>query len=154
MCKEDLLNRLLGTWQLVSSVVHFENGVFYDQFGHNPSGFLIYTADGYVSAVLGASNRPLLATNEPGIATDAEFASEASNFIAYCGRFTVDDKTKSVSHEMAACLFPNWVGLSEKRAVTFIDDQLILLTDFRTRCDDGRRYQVEVTWKRPAQSAT
>ena len=83
MSKEGLRNRLLGTWQLVSSVIRFEDGEFRDQLGYDPSGFLIYTAEGYVSAVLGASNRPLLATNDPGIATDAEFASETSSFLAY-----------------------------------------------------------------------
>jgi len=40
--------------------------------------FLIYTAEGYVCTVSGAKNRPALAINDPGIATDAEFASEAN----------------------------------------------------------------------------
>ena len=78
MSKEELRTRLLGTWQLVSSVIRFEDGEFRDQLGYEPSGFLIYTAEGYVCAVLGAKNRLALATNDPGIATDAEFASEAS----------------------------------------------------------------------------
>jgi hypothetical protein len=47
MSKEELRNRLLGTWQLVSSVIRFEDGEFRDQLGHEPSGFLIYIAEGY-----------------------------------------------------------------------------------------------------------
>jgi len=57
MSKEELRNRLLGTWQLVSSVIRFEDGEVRDQLGHEPSGFLIYTANGYACAELGARNR-------------------------------------------------------------------------------------------------
>jgi hypothetical protein len=149
MSKEELRNRLLGTWQLVSSVIHFEDGEFRDQLGYEPSGFLIYTAEGYVCAVLGAKNRPALATNDPGIATDAEFASEASSFLAYCGRFTVDDEGQAVTHGIEVCLFPNWVGHSEHRTVHFVGEQLVLLTDSRTQ-SNGRKFNVEVTWRRPA----
>jgi hypothetical protein len=39
MSKEGLRNRLLRTWQLVSSVIRFEDGGFRDQFGYAPSGF-------------------------------------------------------------------------------------------------------------------
>ena len=39
MSKEELRNRLFGTWQLVSSVIRFEEGEFRDQFGYEPCGF-------------------------------------------------------------------------------------------------------------------
>jgi len=39
MSKKELRNRLFGTWQLVSSVIRFEEGEFRDQFGYEPSGF-------------------------------------------------------------------------------------------------------------------
>jgi Lipocalin-like domain len=149
MSKGDLDKRLLGTWQLVSSVIRFEDGEFRDQFGRAPSGFLIYTADGYVSAVLGASNRPKLATDDPGIATDAEFASEASSFLAYCGPFTADDERQAVTHGIEVSLFPNWVGHPQSRTVRFAGDQLVLLTDSHMQ-SDGRKFKVEVTWRRPA----
>jgi hypothetical protein len=38
--KEELRNRLLGTWQLVNSVIRFDDGEFRDQLGKEPSGFL------------------------------------------------------------------------------------------------------------------
>jgi hypothetical protein len=103
------------------------------QLGDEPSGFLVYTAEGYVCAVRGASNRPALATNDPRIATDAEFAIEASSFLACCGRFTVDDERQAVTHGMEVCLFPNWVGHSENRSVHFVGEHLVLLTDSRTK---------------------
>jgi len=34
MSKEELRTRLLGTWQLVSSVIRFEDGEFRDQLGY------------------------------------------------------------------------------------------------------------------------
>ena len=57
MSKEGLRNRLLGTWQLVSSVIRFEDGEFRDQLGYDPSGFLIYTAEGgWLTGVAAASS--------------------------------------------------------------------------------------------------
>src|SRR5256885_13623285 len=41
MSKEGLRNRLLGTWQLVSSVIRFEDGEFRGQLGYDPSGLVI-----------------------------------------------------------------------------------------------------------------
>jgi len=78
MSKEELRTRLLRTWQLVSSVIRFEMESFETSWLMSLPVFLIYTAEGYVCTVLGAKNRPALAINDPGIATDAEFASEAN----------------------------------------------------------------------------
>jgi hypothetical protein len=97
MSKEELWNRLLGIWQLVGSVIRLEDGERRDQLGDEPSGFLIYIAEGYVCAVPGASNRPALAASDPGIATDAEFAQEASSFLAYCRRLSVDGEEQSAT---------------------------------------------------------
>ena len=45
MSKEELRNRLLGTWQLVGSVIRFEEGDFETSLVMNFLGFLIYTAE-------------------------------------------------------------------------------------------------------------
>jgi len=45
MSKEALRNRLLGTWQLVGSVIRFEEGDFETSLVRNLPGFLIYTAE-------------------------------------------------------------------------------------------------------------
>jgi hypothetical protein len=131
MKKEELRSRLFGTWQLVSSVMRREDGEIRDQLGHEPSGFLNYPAEGYVRAVLGARNRPALATNDTGIPTGAEFASEISSFLTSCGLFTVDAFGQAVTHVVEVCLFPNWVGHSENKTVHFVGEQLTLLTDSR-----------------------
>ena len=57
--------RLLGTWQLVSAVIRFEDGELRNRFGDDAYGFLIYSADGYVSAVLGARDRAAIASDVP-----------------------------------------------------------------------------------------
>jgi len=45
-------NRLIGVWSLVAYTHESENGDETDPFGPSPQGFLIYTADGFVSAQL------------------------------------------------------------------------------------------------------
>src|ERR1700733_207286 len=56
----DLRGRLLGTW-----VIRFEDGELRNRFGDDAYGFLIYSADGYVSAVLGARDRAAIASDVP-----------------------------------------------------------------------------------------
>jgi hypothetical protein len=149
MSDPDLQKRLQGTWQLVSCVIRFEDGEFLDQFGHDPSGFLIYSPDGYVSAVLGAKNYPTIATSDAGEATVAKLAGGAPQFIAYCGRFTVDDETHTVTHAIQVSLLPDWIGRSEVRTIRFAGEQIVLVTASQT-LGDGRRFKVEITWRRPA----
>ena len=45
-------DQLIGTWKLVSAKITTDNGEVRDSWGPNPAGFLTYTADGRVSAIL------------------------------------------------------------------------------------------------------
>jgi Lipocalin-like domain len=51
-------NRLVGVWRLVTYSGEHENSDETQPFGPNPRGFLIYTADGFVSAQLMKPGRP------------------------------------------------------------------------------------------------
>jgi|ERR1700734_1057654 len=140
--------RLLGTWQLVSAVIRFEDGELRNQFGDDAYGFLIYSADGYVRAVLGARDRAAIASDAPAKTTDAESAGEEVRFLACCGPFTVDEERSAVKHSIEVSLSPSWLGREEMRAASFVGEQLVLTTDSRLS-RDGRMSRVEVTWKRP-----
>jgi hypothetical protein len=147
MNQQKLLEKIEGTWRLVSAVRKFEDGEIADRLGPGATGFLTYTPDGYMSAQLQAADRPLFQLSDPLDGTPAELASAASGYISYCGRYSVDESTQTITHEIAISLFPNWAGQHQKRIARFSGNQLILST--LPTLSQGRRAISELIWERP-----
>jgi hypothetical protein len=83
--KSDYANRLIGVWGLVSYVDEHEDSDDIQPFGPNPHGFLIYTADGFVSAQLMKPGRPAFHSADWHHGTLQEYEASGSGYIAYCG---------------------------------------------------------------------
>lgn len=121
----------VGTWRLLDySFVH-EDGVIEHPWGTNVLGYLLYSAEGYMSGNLSPANdwtsrRARLAAALK--AHDVRLASRAGrrDYIAYTGRYTVEGDT--ITHHVEASLFPNWVGRPEIRYYNFEGDTLTLRT--------------------------
>src|SRR5260370_16213393 len=109
---------LIGAWELVSAVERdVETGVENNILGERPLGFILYTPDGYMSAQLqGPARAPF---EEGDLLRDSpeEYVAARRRYIAYSGRFFVDEAKRSLSHEMAVSFFPNWVGQRQVRLV-------------------------------------
>lgn len=86
---------------------------------------LIYSPDGYMSAMLMRTGRAPFATNDWFRPTDGELA-EASAFIAYNGTFSIDEPSGTVEHRISLSYFPNWIGQKQVRLVVNAADDLIL----------------------------
>jgi hypothetical protein len=130
MSEKSLREQLVGTWSLSSFVERdIETGVENHPFGKRPLGLILYTPDGYVSAQLQRPERPPFADGDILRATPEEYAAAGSSYIAYSGRFFVDEDKKSLSHEMAVSLFPNWFRQRQVRLVEVNGETLRLSTD-------------------------
>ncbi len=143
-----LSQRIKGTWRLLSAVHEAQDGTRVDQLGPGATGFLIYTDDGYVSAHMQAMNRGRFGGDDPFEGSLAEFKAAASGYIAYCGRYTLDENTSVLTHEMAVSLFPNWVGGRQQRIATFQDGNLVLRTGTPMPSRDGQAAVITLTWER------
>src|SRR4029077_7822907 len=93
-------------------------------FGEHPLGLILYTPDGYVSAQLQRPERPPFADEDLLHATPDEYAAAGRSYVAYSGRFFVDERKKSLSHEMAVSFFPNWLGQRQVRLVEVNGERL------------------------------
>lgn len=138
---------LIGGWVLEEAVQQFDDGEVRDEFGANAHGYLCYTAEGVVSAVLGASDRTYAAAADPQDSTAREYQEAAQHFIAYAGRFTLDSPDGDITHLIEASLFPNWEDTAQKRHARLDGDTLTIVASNRTDAA-GRRFHVELTWKR------
>lgn len=122
----------VGTWRLLDYSFIHEDGVIEHPWGTDVRGYLLYSAEGYMSGNLSpandwASRRARLTAALR--AHDVRLAGRAAgrrDYIAYTGRYTVDGNT--ITHHVETSLFSNWVGRPELRYYNFEGDTLTLRT--------------------------
>jgi hypothetical protein len=100
-----------------------------------------------MSAQLQRPERPPFAEGDLLRATPEEYAAAGSSYVAYSGRFFVDEGKKSLSHEMAVSFLPNWVGQRQVRLVELSGGRLQLRTDGPQRLN-GVLKTVTLSWRR------
>jgi len=140
---------LVGTWKLVSWSGVTEKGVVNDEaYGRNPTGFLTYTSDGRMIAVLTNGGRKALSNSRWNLAPPEERAEAFATSFAYAGTFTL--KGDKVIHHVEACTFPNAVNTDFVRIITKLQSSGVTLrttTPFLGR--DGVQYAYsELVWER------
>ncbi len=118
-------NTLVGTWKLESATITTDKGEVRNSWGAHPIGFLTYTEDGRMSAILTLDDRKPLSVSDFISAPASERAEAFASMTAYAGRYTFTGK--EVIHHVQAASMPNDVGNDLKRSVTLDGDRLVLL---------------------------
>jgi hypothetical protein len=119
-------NRLIGVWALVSYIDEQQDREDVHPFGPEPQGFLIYTADGFVSAQLMRPDRPLFSSSDLHNGTLEEYRASGSGYIAYCGIYEVDQEKATVTHIPSVSLLPNLIHGRQCRSIDLQGDRLVL----------------------------
>lgn len=141
------INDLVGAWRLVSVIEIFEDGERRPEFGPHADGYLSYSPNGIVSAVLGSMDRKPSGVADPQSATTVQLAGMAREFIAYAGPFTIDEATNTVTHHIDVALFTDWQAGDQVRHFRAENDRLIAEGSPRTSTD-GRTFHSELLWAR------
>jgi hypothetical protein len=137
-----LAERLAGAWSLVSYEALGADGSVGHPMGRRVAGLLAYTPDGFMSVqIMSADRRPW---GRPG--TDADRADAAAGYLAYAGRYEIDEDAATVVHHVAVSLVPNWVGSAQRRSIALSGDGLEL-TGAPTVID-GERRTPRLSWRR------
>ena len=137
-------NPFVGTWRLVSSEVRSADGHISYPRGRNPVGYIIYSEDGYMSAVIMPANRPKFAAETLIEGSTDEKAAAADTYLSYCGKYEVQGE--KVIHRVEASLFPNWIGTALERTFQLDGNRLILIPP--PRLVNGRQQTSHLTWER------
>ena len=139
-------SRLVGTWRLVSMEVREAAGGASYPFGRDAVGYLLYSADGYMSAAIMTAGRPAFAAGDILGGSVEERAGAAATYISYAGRYEV--RGDRVVHHVEVSLFPNWVGGTQERFCEFIGERLALNTGPMAVAGAMRR--AYLVWERAA----
>jgi hypothetical protein len=127
--KPTLRDAVLGAWELVSFVARdVATGGDRQPLGSAPRGLILYTADGYMSAQLAES--------------------DMSEYISYGGRYSVNEETSTLHHDVTISMMPELLAQPQFRNASIDGD---LLTLSATRADDaGVTTHSRLVWRRPS----
>lgn len=117
---------IVGAWSLISFDVDESGGARKPRFGPDPVGYLIYSADARMAAVLAGTHRPPL-KSPAGTSTSEENRSDAlRNFLAYAGRYDV--RGDRVFHRVEVSAFTDLVGVTLERQFKIVGQTLTIRT--------------------------
>ena len=113
--------------------------------GKDAIGYLVYSADGYMSGLIMRADRARFSSENPTTVSVEEKAAAADSCVGYCGRYDVSEG--SVVHHTEVSTVPNWVGVDQKRSLHLEGDTLTLSEPWPFT-QGGKRVISHVTWVR------
>jgi hypothetical protein len=128
----------IGTWKLVDYSFLHEDGTVEKPWGDHVVGYLLYSAEGYMSGNLSPASRrhKVEQADSP--------PRRKRDYIAYAGPYTVEGDT--VTHHVEVSLFPNWLGTAQLRYHERKGDMLTLRTP--PISSGGGTVAVQLIWKK------
>lgn len=122
----DLRNELVGAWRLVSTEQRMADGTRRPSplYGKDGIGYLIYSESGRMCAMLTDPTRPKWKLEDAP--STNELHAVADHFVAYCGRYEVNQAESYVIHDVEMDVVPNNVGGKLKRYISLAGNKLIL----------------------------
>jgi Lipocalin-like domain len=112
--------RMVGTWTLVSLS---GDGAASAPFGNEPKGRMTIDAEGHFSIIIRHADLPKIASNNRLTATGTEGQAIVQGSIAYFGTLTFGEGAEVTAH-IASSTFANADGESQRRVVTFREDEM------------------------------
>jgi hypothetical protein len=123
-----LRDAVLGAWELVSFVARDTvSGQERHPLGTVPRSLIVYTADGFMSAQLARS--------------------DMGEYVAYGGRFTVDDQASVLHHDVTMSMMPELLAQPQFRQAS-VDGDLLTLSATTTDAH-GTATDARLVWRRP-----
>lgn len=129
----------IGTWKLADYSFLHEDGSVEKPWGNHVTGYLLYSAEGYMSGNLSPAGR-----RRNREETESQRSRRKRDYIAYAGPYTVEGDT--VTHHVEVSLFPNWLGTAQLRYHKLEGDTLVLRTPPIPSGD--KVVAVQLTWHR------
>jgi hypothetical protein len=137
-------NPLLGTWKLKSFVRDVTaTGERIHQFGERPSGYLSYSADGLMNAIVTSDNR-----TRPREAhlTDEDRVKLHRTMVAYAGTYTLEDD--KVTHHIDVSSNEWSTGTNEVRFYKIEGNILTITTPPNRSLLDGGEGRTIAVWEK------
>ena len=144
MSQIDDEDRLVGSYRLEVFRDIADDGEVRTPLGPDPVGYILYSAERWMTCVLTAAGRANFSGGDILSGTDEERIAAFATSSGYAGRWHIEDGL--VVHELEAATFPNWVGTVQRRPYELDGEQLRLYPPRMLM--DGKMRRSEVIWTR------
>ena len=132
-------NPLVGVWQFDREVDSQADGKVVATVSSNQKhGFIVYTADMFVTAIIMPSRRSWILES----ATRHQLAASADDGTAYAGRYEINRLTQSVTHVLSVSFEPAYEGQRLVRNFKLNGDTLYLSGTYSSH---GKTFSFTVT---------
>jgi len=118
----------VGMWKLVSYEFRLLDGQEVYPYGRDAVGILMYSAGGHMCVQIMRAHRLNFASGDRLMGTAEEIKSAYEGYAAYYGTYEVNPEEGTVTHRVEGNLFPNWVGVDQKRFFELSNNMLTLST--------------------------
>lgn len=141
-------NSLVGVWRFDTEVDTRADGtVVATVTSKEKHGFIVYTADNFVSATIMPSSRHWVLDS----ATRDQLAASADDGTAYAGRYEVDPLTQTVTHILGVSFEPAYEGQRLERKYKLNGDTLALSGTYSSK---GETFVFTLTLLRDSPTAS
>lgn len=107
----------VGAWQLVDWRIEYADGGVTHPFGEGALGYIVYSADGTMTASIARGDRKPLGIENARNASPEQKAAAFDSYFHYAGRWRIDGD--AVVHEVAMSLNPGMTGTDQRRLAEF-----------------------------------
>ncbi len=115
---------IVGTWTLTGADKLLPGGQRVPDYGPNPHGLVIFTADGYYSVQIYRAERLKFSSGDKFKGTPEEYKDASLSTSVHYGRYNVDPVKRTITFEIDRSSVPNLDGTTAVRAYELKGDEL------------------------------
>lgn len=135
----------LGTWNLVDWRIEYSDGGITRPFGEGARGYIIYTADGIMTASIARGERAAFGIANARNASAEQKAGAFDSYFHYAGPWRIEGE--DVVHTVTMSLNPDMTG-SEQRRLAVFDNAGGLELSAHEALKDGTSRRHVLQWQR------
>lgn len=117
-------NSIVGTWALTAADKLLPDGTRTSDFGSDPRGLVIFTANGYYSVQIYRGELWKFASGDKLKGTPQEYKDASLGMSIHFGRYTVDPVKNTITFKIDRSSFPNWDETTQVRTYELKGDEL------------------------------
>lgn len=115
---------VVGTWTLIGADKFLPDGTRVSDYGADPHGIAIFTADGHYIVEIYRADRTKFSSGDKLHGTPEDYKNVSLGMSTHFGRYTVDPAKGTISFHIDRASFPNWDDTTQVRAYEIKGDEL------------------------------
>jgi hypothetical protein len=135
-----------GAWSLVDWRIEYADGSVTRPFGEAALGYIIYTADGIMTASIAKGDRVRFGLANARNASSEQKSAGFDSYFHYAGSWRIEGE--EVVHSVTLSLNPDMAGSDQRRLAVFDSAGGLTLSAQEDAKDGTRRLHI-LQWKRP-----